>query len=215
MKPLVHPDASKIFRSVSDHGNQLFFLNWVTHRAKDSDIEEDELKMCPLIWCRKTFETNELAVRHVSDCSRLLNAWYWCPFHRRPERFLECKKGCEIVPKPRVDYAFRIYNWFDRRRLLRSQTRAAFVNDRLFEADHVDDRLFVEAEHGQESKELAGNQIYESPGSDTVLSTGKHRARAAGWVNEKAGYPGHQSRIFEVYGSGDFPELTANPENST
>ena len=54
------------------------------------------------------------------------------------------------------------------------------MNDRLFEADHVDDRLFVEAEHGQESKELAGNQIYESPGSDTVLSTGKHRAGAAG-----------------------------------
>ena len=59
--------------------------------------------------------------------------------------------------------AVRFFNWIGRRRLLKSQARAEFVNDRLFEADHVDDRLLVEADHGQEPKELPGNQIYELP----------------------------------------------------
>lgn len=91
LKPYIHAHGSR--RPLSDSRKQLCFLDWVSHRTNDSDTEEDELKKCPLIWCRKTFETNELAIRHVVNCPRLLNAWYWCPYHRRPERFLECNKS--------------------------------------------------------------------------------------------------------------------------
>ena len=97
--------------------------------------------MCPLIWCRKTFKTNELAIRHVVDCPRLLNAWYWCPFHRRPERFLECNKGCEIVPKPKMHHAVWFFNWFGRRRSLKRQGRKPSVNLSLAYSD-----LFVQRE---------------------------------------------------------------------
>lgn len=76
-----------------------------------------------MIWCRKTFGTKELAARHVFDCPRLSTAWYWCPHHKRPERFLECNKLCETVPKFRFrnrDYklhlADKFINWIRRRR---------------------------------------------------------------------------------------------------
>ena len=197
LKPYIHADASrKVLRSLSDHGNQLSFFNWVTHRTKDSDIEEDELKMCPLIWCRKTFETNELAVRHVFDCSRIWNAWYWCPFHRHPERFLECHQGCEIVPKPKIYRAVAFFNWLGRRRLLKRQARAECVEETLIEGDQDQD---------QGSENLTSSLSHELPEFDLSLSN---------WVAEKVGCPGHQSWIYEVYGGGDFPELTANPENA-
>ena len=70
-----------------------------------------------------------------------------------------------------------------------------------------------EADQAQESKkELAGNQRHESPGSDAPLSSGRHRARMANWVDEKAGCPRHQSRIFEVHGR-EVSELAANPKS--
>ena len=124
MKHCLHADVSrKGLGSLSDYGSQLYFLDWVTHRADNSDIEEEELKMCPLIWCRKTFETNDLALRHAHNCPRLSNAWYWCPFHRRPERFLECNRGCEIVSKPKMHHAVTFFSWFGRRRSLKRQGR--------------------------------------------------------------------------------------------
>ena len=70
-----------------------------------------------------------------------------------------------------------------------------------------------EADQGQESrKELAGNQRHELPKSDPPLSSGRRRARRAGWVDEKAGYSDHQSQVFEVY-RPEFPELATNPNS--
>ena len=71
-----------------------------------------------------------------------------------------------------------------------------------------------EADQAEESrKELAGNQRYESPGSNPPLSSGRHRARMAGWVDENAGCPGYQSRILEVDGCQVSAELSADPQS--
>ena len=114
----------KILCSFSEYGCQWSFFDWVAnYRSPDPELEEDELRMCPLIWCRKTFDTKELAISHVLECPRLSNAWYWCPYHKRPERFLECNKLCEIVPKSRfrnksykLHLADKFLNWISRRR---------------------------------------------------------------------------------------------------
>ena len=67
-----------------------------------------------------------------------------------------------------------------------------------------------EADQAQQSKkELAGNQRHESPGSDPPLSSGRYRAWMAGWVDEKADYPGHQSWMPEM-DAGQLPELAGN-----
>ena len=44
------------------------------------------------------------------------------------------------------------------------------------------------------------DQRFEMPESDPLLSSRRNCARMAGWVDEKAGCPGHQSRIVEAYG---------------
>lgn len=114
----------KILGSLSEHMCQWPFIDWVqNHRPSIPGIGEDELRMCPLIWCRKTFDSKESAAGHVFDCPRLSNAWYWCPDHRRPERFLECNKLCEIVPRsrfrnksPKLHLADKFLHWVCRRR---------------------------------------------------------------------------------------------------
>ena len=55
-----------------------------------------------MLWCRHSFKDADAVVRHVFECNRLSNGWYWCPYCKRPERFLECDKGCDFVPKPRL-----------------------------------------------------------------------------------------------------------------
>ena len=114
----------KILSSFTDYGCQRTFFDWVEkNRSPDSRIEEDELRMCPLIWCRRTFDSKASVISHVFECPRLSNAWYWCPYHRRPERYLECNKLCETVPKTKfrhMDFklhlADRFLNWICRRR---------------------------------------------------------------------------------------------------
>lgn len=43
-------------------------------------------QMCPMLWCRSHFETNDLTIRHILNCPQW-NAWYWCPYHGVPECF--------------------------------------------------------------------------------------------------------------------------------
>ena len=91
-----------ILGSLTEYGCQWMFFDWVdNYRSPDPCIEEEELRMCPLIWCRETFDSKESVICHVFECPRLSNAWYWCPYHRRPERFLECNNICEAGPKVR------------------------------------------------------------------------------------------------------------------
>ena len=63
---------------------------------------EEELRICPMIWCRKLFDNKDMAARHVLNCPRLSNAWYWCPYHRRPERFLEPNPLQDLPQERRV-----------------------------------------------------------------------------------------------------------------
>ena len=75
-------------------------FEWVqNYRLPDPYLEEEERRTCPLIWCRNFFDSKESVVRHVFECPRLSNAWYWCPYHEHPERFLDCDRLWESIPK--------------------------------------------------------------------------------------------------------------------
>lgn len=50
--------------------------------------------MCPLLWCRKTFDDLASTLQHVSECPWLSNAWYWCPYCCRPESFMASEEPC-------------------------------------------------------------------------------------------------------------------------
>ena len=112
-----------VLGSLYEYGCQQSFLDWVrNYRHLDLDKEQDELKMCPLIWCRKSLNSKESAVRHAVHCPLLSTAWYWCSHHRRPERFLECTQLCENDQKPIPrnkdsipDLAGRFFKWIWRR----------------------------------------------------------------------------------------------------
>ena len=40
-----------------------------------------------MLWCRVRFENIETCLQHLLHCPKLPNAWYWCPFCLRPEKF--------------------------------------------------------------------------------------------------------------------------------
>ena len=114
----------KALDALSRHGCQCNFLDWVANfRPVESEIPYEELLMCPMLWCREKFNSIASTVDHVGDCRLLYNAWYWCPYCKRPERFLKCDKGCELVKEPRLrrknsglHKAISFFNYFGRRR---------------------------------------------------------------------------------------------------
>ena len=126
MKPHFSKAANrKVLGTCSQHGCQSSFLDWVKNFRRDaSDIEKEELLMCPMLWCRNTFKDADATVNHVFECPSLSNGWYWCPYCKRPERFLECDKRCDIVFKPRLqkreaNLAVTFFGWLGRRRPLK------------------------------------------------------------------------------------------------
>ena len=111
----------KILGFLSESHCQRIFMDWVkNYRSTNPDIDQVELRMCPLIWCRRKFDSKESTFRHVLDCPRLSTGWYWCPSCMRPERFLECNKLCSKYKPPNNDdklhLADRFLNWICRRR---------------------------------------------------------------------------------------------------
>lgn len=50
--------------------------------------------MCPLLWCRESFDNLASTLQHVSECPWLSNAWYWCPYCCRPESFKVFEEPC-------------------------------------------------------------------------------------------------------------------------
>lgn len=50
--------------------------------------------MCPLLWCRESFENLASTLHHVSECPWLSNGWYWCPYCCRPESFKVSEEPC-------------------------------------------------------------------------------------------------------------------------
>lgn len=49
--------------------------------------------MCPLLWCRDTFEDLPSCLHHLLTCPWLTDSWYWCHFCHRPERFRVSEAG--------------------------------------------------------------------------------------------------------------------------
>ena len=78
-------------------------MDWVEGPRQNSpDLEVDELTMCPMLWCRKSFQSIPAAVHHAKTCPRLRDGWYWCPFCRHPERFLGYDKSCGVNQQPMI-----------------------------------------------------------------------------------------------------------------
>lgn len=50
--------------------------------------------MCPLLWCRESFDSLASTLQHVSECLWLSNTWYWCPYCCRPESFMASENFC-------------------------------------------------------------------------------------------------------------------------
>ena len=90
-------------RFLTPYACEAGFLDWVAGpRQKSQDLEFDELIMCPMLWCRKSFMSISATIDHVKTCPRLRDGSYWCPFCRRPEQFLECDKSCEVHRQPMI-----------------------------------------------------------------------------------------------------------------
>ena len=49
--------------------------------------------MCPMLWCRDTFEDQSETMRHLVKCDWLRDAWYWCPRCSHPEHFMGYQKA--------------------------------------------------------------------------------------------------------------------------
>ena len=55
--------------------------------------------MCPLLWCRTSFNDLASVMNHVSSCPWLTDAWYWCPVCCRPERFTTTEATLTATPQ--------------------------------------------------------------------------------------------------------------------
>ena len=111
-------------------GSISIFVDWVSNlRSQAKDIVQDELLMCPMLWCREKFARADLTINHVKACPYLENAWYWCSSCSRPERYLLCDKACDAKERPRMIpkksrlvKAVSYFNILGRRRLLKMST---------------------------------------------------------------------------------------------
>lgn len=54
--------------------------------------------MCPLLWCRTSFNDVAAVAEHLSSCPWLSDGLYWCPFCRRPERFTPTEATSTAIP---------------------------------------------------------------------------------------------------------------------
>lgn len=65
--------------------------------------------MCPLLWCRDTFDDLPSCLNHLLTCPWLTDSWYWCPFCRRAERFRAREAGYnDSVNSPALGKASRL-----------------------------------------------------------------------------------------------------------
>ena len=58
--------------------------------------------MCPLLWCRESFDNLASTLQHVSECGYLSNTWYWCPYCCRPESFMASEEPCANTTKHKL-----------------------------------------------------------------------------------------------------------------
>lgn len=89
MQKLAHTSdsLSKISNLTVEH-RQLAFQHWVAYDLYgDKNRRTTGQIHCPLIGCRSGFDDLASCLAHLAKCTWLSNAWYWCPFCVRPERF--------------------------------------------------------------------------------------------------------------------------------
>ena len=179
LKPFLNDGANgQVLRSLSYHGCLLYFLDWVkTSRRNASDIDAEELLMCPMLWCRKRMKDADGTLRHISKCSHLSNGYYWCPHCRGPERFVEHDQGRENVPKTRLHkidktLAIKFFKWLIPRRSFKktgnrsdaSETASSDVSSSELLSPQRANRLSLQEMFGSTPSDLAGR------GSDTIYS---------------------------------------------
>lgn len=67
------------------------FKHWVKClRTSDPHTSEKELLICPMLWCRSSFEDAQSTIKHACTCPLLFDTWYWCERCSRPESFKNC-----------------------------------------------------------------------------------------------------------------------------
>ena len=91
---LPHGYEVQTLAALSQHERRIGFQNWVEYTrtassALTSEIIAKENLICPLLWCRTSFEDIPSTLQHISSCSWLSDGWYWCPSCCRPELFIE------------------------------------------------------------------------------------------------------------------------------
>lgn len=225
LKPHLNEGVSrKVLGSLSQYGCQWSFLDWVkTFRRDAPDIEEEELLMCPMLWCRNTFKDVDATVRHTFECPRLSNGWYWCPYCKRPERFLECDKACDFIPRPRLQkretkLAVTFFKWLGRKRFLKK----IVVTPGKVELEDTarDERIRRGSYKGELGKgrqtiafdtkelDLCVPSVGQGYSHADKLKT-RNDAAHAELVNEKAKYPGNRSGAAEVAGDVSRSELSS------
>lgn len=92
---------------ISIEQRQLAFQYWVAYELYGrQDISEGSQFKCPLSGCSRIFDSLNLCLAHLADCSWLSNSWYWCPFCKQGEQFADSgptSSGCpEVEPSPAV-----------------------------------------------------------------------------------------------------------------
>ena len=96
---LCQMDPNATNNTLSHREFQMAFQHWVAYiRPSDCDYSSEatakEHLMCPMLWCRETFNDLAPTLQHVSECPWLSNAWYWCPYCRRPENSMAYEEPC-------------------------------------------------------------------------------------------------------------------------
>lgn len=96
---LCQMDPNATNNNLSHREFQMAFQHWVAYiRPSDchypSEATAKEHLMCPMLWCRETFNDFASTLQHISECPWLSNAWYWCPYCRRPENFMAYDEPC-------------------------------------------------------------------------------------------------------------------------
>lgn len=75
------------------------FQYWVHNiRAQNSSALEKEHLMCPMLWCRHSFEDEQSTLDHFAKCPWISDTWYWCSPCSRPETFMNCGASCRKAP---------------------------------------------------------------------------------------------------------------------
>ena len=173
------------FGGLSKHECLAAFQHWVRNiRVHCQDVEERLI--CPMLWCRDRFGDQSSALKHLSACPWLEDAWYWCPFCRGPERFQSSRKTTlqnKIQWKDLRLKTLSFFTHFGRKNSGKGQTSLS-PRPPKDENSESFPRVSMSC-----NPELEINQRYEAEGSGLRQLQHEHQAPLVGWVNDKTRDP--------------------------